>query len=310
MSTQGLQCAQAQECSQPLCDSLESTDNYCEVTKVQPCHSNGGFLRRLSLSLVLLLIAALPAVFAGGSSKGEPQTFGAYQIDLDSGPVGITIKGHSATQVVTISEENIPSDIDIHYTESGGILHVKATYTGETKATDSSKPVGNLVATMPRYEFVHIVTTSGDVSIDNLSTDHLTIQTAAGSIKVVNTNAALKAKSTTGDQSYTQIYGSIDAASTDGNLAVDHTWGTMKLASKSGSLLGKSVAVAGNSSYNTTSGSIEMGLVYGLGRYTFDIRSKSGQLKLGNIDQTGEIRWGRGNIRITSVSETGAQNFQ
>jgi len=267
-------------------------------------------LTKISFTVLLFSAVSLTVAFAGGSSKGDPQTFGAYQIDLDSGPVGITVQGHSATQVVTVSEENIPSDIEIHYTEGGGILHVTATYANGAKATDPSTPTARLVATMPRYEFVHITTTSGEVSIDNLSTDHLTIQTGTGAIKVVNTNAALKAQSTSGAQSYTQIYGSIDAASTGGSLLVDNTWGTMKLASTTGSLVGKNIAVAGDSSFHTTSGTITMGLTYGLSRYTFDIRSTSGNLKLGDIAQTGAIRWGNGNIRITSVSETGTQDFQ
>jgi hypothetical protein len=262
-------------------------------------------------SLLLLLSLAPAAVFAGSSGATDPKTFGAYQIDLDSGPVGIAIRGHSSTQVVKITEENIPSGIKIRYYESGGILHVTAAYAGKPTSPLTPIRTGRLVASMPRYEFVHIVTTSGNISIDNLSTDHLTIQTATGGIDVVDTNAALTAKSTTGNQSYKQIYGSIDAASTDGNLSVDHSWGTMDLASTTGSLVGRNVAVAGGSSFRTTSGSIKMSLVYGLGRYTFDIRSASGKLQLGEIVRnSGAIRWGNGNIRITSVSDTGPQDFQ
>ncbi len=264
----------------------------------------------MGLSAIVLMLLPISSLFAGGSSKGDPQTFGAYQVDFDSGPVGITIQGHSSTQVVTISKEDIPADISVHFTETGGILHVKAQYTDPKAAKTQKQSAGHLVASMPRYEFVHIVTDNGDVSINNLSTDHLTIQTSTGGIKVVDTNAALTAKSTTGDQSYTQIYGSIDASSKQGNLSVDHTWGTMKLSSQTGALTGKNVAVAGNSSFKTTTGPIDMSLVYGLSRYTFDMKSKSGKLRLGDIHRTGAIRWGRGNIEITTESDTGSQNFQ
>ncbi len=297
-------------------------------------------LRFAAIAVIFLILSAVSA-FAGGSSKGDPRTFGAYQIELDAGPVAVTIQGHSATQIVTISEEGIPSDIDVQYTESGGILHVKATYrngtppgdklvdagstSGDSTRTDSvqatsssdksttastSIKAGTIVATMPRYEFVHIKTTSGSVSIDNLSTDHLTIATKTGGIHVTNTNAALKADSTLGDQDYEQIYGAIDASSTSGNVSVAHTWGTMKLSSRSGSFVGDNVALAGNSSFRTSSGSIKINLLYGLGRYSFDLKSASGSLRLGQISRTGDIRWGSGNITVTGVTDSGAQDFQ
>lgn len=259
----------------------------------------------LCTTLAFTFLAAVTA-YAGGSTTGDPRTFGAYQIEVDSGPVNVVIKGHSATEAVTVSEKDIPSDVTINYLERGGILHVSAVM----KNGAGSAGKGAIVATMPRYEFVHIKTSSGDVSIDNLSTNHLSVETAAGAIHVTNTNAALKAHSTTGNQSYEQIYGAIDATSTTGNVAVSDTWGTMALKSQSGSFVGSKVALAGNSSFQTASGSIKMGLSYGLSRYTFDLESSGGRLQLGDIVRNDRIRWGRGNIRVTGVTKSGEQDFQ
>ena len=292
-------------------------ERHCYSTTRRPTE---GILLPAALFSLLLLTAFEPAmVFAGGSGAADPRTFGAYQVDLDCGPVGITIQGHSSTQVVKVREENIPPEIRIRYSESGGILHVAVASTGKPESPVTPVRTARLVVSMPRYEFVHIVTTSGDVSIDNLSTDHLTIQTATGGIDVVDTNAALTAKSTTGNQRYTQIYGSIDAASIDGDLAVDHTWGTMNLSSATGSLAGRNVAVAGGSSFRTTSGSIKMSLAYGLGRYTFDgnIVTTSGDVSIDNLSTdhltiqtaTGGIDVVDTNAALTAKSTTGNQRY-
>ena len=184
--------------------------------------------------------------YAGGGSGGSTtHTFGAYQVDFNTGPVGIKIQGRSAAEVVRIDEQNIPSNLKVDYSEQGGILTV--TVSDAAAGTKAAKPVpaGTLYATMPRYEFVHLATGSGNVTIDNLSTDHLTIKTREGDINVTNTNAALKASSTTGNQRYGQLYGALDASSTSGSMSVSHTWGVMNLESQSGSLNGVDVALAG-----------------------------------------------------------------
>lgn len=261
------------------------------------------------LGASLLLVGVSATAFAGGATTSDPRTFGAYQIDVDTGPVGIQIQGHASTQVVRITEEDIPSDVAIHYDEQGGILHVTAGYVNSKKAK-ALPAKAKIYATMPRYEFVHIKTSSGPVTIDNLSTDHLSVQTKTGNIHVTNTNAALKAASTTGNQVYNQIYGALILTSTTGNMSFANTWGTMKLRSQAGSFSGSKVALAGNSSFRTSSGSIKIYLDYGLGRYTFDMRSTGGKLRLGQIARTHRIQWGNGNISVSSITGSGAQDFQ
>lgn len=285
-------------------------------TTCNPSERGEGARNRASKLLVsfavLACLVTIPA-FAGGSSRTEPQTFGSYQVDFDAGPIAITIHGHASTQVVKISEDNIPAGVTVHYSEAGGILHVTASYSGDPKTAAKGTMVGQLTASMPRYEFVHIKTSSGAVSIDNLSTNHLTIQTDSGAVDVVNTNAALKVQSTTGDQKYKQIYGAIDANSTTGNMAIDHTWGVIKFQSHSGSVQAQDVDLAGNSSFRTDTGSIKVGMTYGLSRYRylFDLRSATGKLRLGDIVRNGgDIRWGEGNIRIAATTGTGSQDFQ
>lgn len=268
--------------------------------------------RRFLVSLGILLCLIAVPTFAGGSSGTAPQTFGSYQVDFDLGPVGLTIQGHASTQVVRVSEQSLPKGITVHYAEQGGILHVTTSTAEGTTVPSKPGAVGRLTVTMPRYEFVHIKTTSGAVSINNLSTDHLTIQTATGGIDVVNTNAALKVQSTTGNQSYTQIYGAIDAGSTTGDMSIAHTWGVVNVKSTGGSVEGQDVNLAGNSTFQTQSGTIKVGLTYGLSqyRYAFDLRSAKGKLQLGDIIRNGgEIRWGEGNIQVSAVTGSGSQYF-
>lgn len=287
------------------------TDNGCKPD-AQPS-TGSGYGQKILVSLLVLAFCAAAPVFAGGSSRGEAQTFGSYQTDFSCGPVGITIHGNSNLQVVAVSEQNVPSDIAVHYELRGGILHVTASYKGKPKKKLKPGQAGQITASMPRYEFVHIKTTSGAVAVDNLSTNHLTISTTTGKIHVINTNAALKVASTTGNQRYKQIYGAIDANSTTGNVSIDHSWGVVKLKSKSGSFDGKDINLAGNSTFHTASGSISVALTYGLSRYryAFDLSSSSGKIKLGDIVRTGgKVRWGDGNIAIDATTGSGSQTFR
>lgn len=261
----------------------------------------GAVARVVCLSGLLLLAAAV-TVFAGGADSPRSRTFGAYEVDFDCGSVGVTIKGHASEQSVTIAESNVPSGENVHFDETGGILRVTASGTGG----------GSLIVTMPRYEFVHIQTTSGPVSIDNLSTDHLSVRTETGDIGITNTNAALSVESTTGNQRMDQIYGAINATTTSGNVAVSNTWGIMKLVTQSGSLTGAKVDIAGASSFETTSGAISVALAYGLSsaRYSLSLRSGGGTIRLGDIQRTGSLRWGNGNIAITATSASGSEDFR
>lgn len=260
----------------------------------------GAIVRVACLSALLLLATALK-VMAGGADPPPSRTFGAYEVDFDCGAVGVTIHGHASLQSVRIAESNLPAGERIHYAQRGGILHVTA----------SGRGGGTLMVTMPRYEFVHIRTTSGAVSIDNLSTDHLSVQTGAGDIDITNTNAALKVESTSGSQRLDQIYGAISATSTSGDVAVSNTWGIMKLVTQTGNLTGTEVNIAGASSFETSSGAINVGLKYGLSsaRYRFALRSASGDIRLGDIERTGSLTWGSGSIAITARSASGSEEF-
>lgn len=268
---------------------------------IAPNSGTGGVIRAALLS-GLLLLGVGATLFAGGADPPVSRTFGAYEVDFDCGAVGVAIHGHSSEQSVTITASGIPAGENVRYEETGGILHVTASGAGG----------GTLVVTMPRYEFVHIKTTSGPITIDNLSTDHLSVQSETGDVGITNTNAALSVKSTTGNQRLDQIYGAINATSTSGDVAVSNTWGIMKLVSQSGSLKGTKVDIAGPSSFETGSGAIDVALAYGLSsaRYSFVLQSKSGAIKLGDIERTGSLHWGSGNITITASSATGNEEFR
>lgn len=280
-------------------------------SKLAHCGLEWGLLRKFVIVQAVIfftLIAGALPVFAGSSGRGATRTFGAYQVDFVSGPVGITIHGHASTQIVAIRTSGMPADIRVHYQMGGGILHVTASLDGSAKTSGKAR----LVVSMPRYEFVHIKTTSGSVYVNNLSTNHLTVFTQTGPIDITNTNAALRVGSTTGNQNYKQIYGAIDASSTTGNLSIDHTWGIMKLNSTSGSVNARDVDLAGNSTIRTGSGSINFGFTYGLSRYRylFDLHSTRGKIRLGQIVSTGNLKWGEGNIIVTASTDTGSQDFQ
>jgi len=271
------------------------------------------------VAVSVLFVLPVFAVFAGGSTNDVTLSYGAYQTDFDTGRVAVDIRGRSDTQVVTLREEGIPAGISVNAAEQGGILTVTATADPQAPAsaksastsTQTAPATGRIYVTMPRYEFVHIKTDTAPVTIDNLSTEHLTIHTHSGNIDVTNTNAALHAQSTTGNQDYNQIYGAIDATSTTGSVQAAGTWGVMNLKSTTGSLAGKDLAIAGNSSFSTTTGAIRLVLAYAYSRYTFDLRSTpTGKIQLGSVSGVGDLHWGYGAIHVVGATEGGVEDIQ
>ncbi len=259
-----------------------------------------------AIPIAVLALAAVAPVSADPITSTPHTIYGSYQTDVQAGPVNVIIEGHDIDYIVASASQLAPG-ISASYTLEGGVLRVVATADASYKqGTDA----GTITLSLPRYEFLTVENGDGNLSINNLSTEKLSVATTGGNITVTNTNAALKAASTTGSQTYRQIFGVINAQSTGGSIEVDGESGLLTLASQSGALSGKGIWLQGDAAFTTTTGPISMTFENGLDTFHFNLTSTTGALSVGNLTGKQSLSWGDGGVTITGTSTTGAQSYE
>jgi hypothetical protein len=278
-------------------------------------------LRSVAFTCILLSGILIPgSAFARNGSDGHAIDFGRpYKLTVDSGPVAVKISGRN-TANVRMTESGIPAVYKVKYTEAGGVLRITVeTSDSTTPNTSADKPPaakapaavpGEIILTVPRYEFIYAKATTGNIHVDNMSTEHLTLETAGGGIAVSGTNAVLVATSDTGSQDYRHIYGSITATSHSGAISVDHEVGLMHLTTESGTIKGTNILLQTTSSFMARSGTISVSLWNNLHGCKFQLSSESGSLRVGQLKRSGTLDWGDGSVLITGKSTSGSLDFQ
>ncbi len=174
---------------------------------------------------------------------------------------------------------------------------------------------------------IRLEASSGDIEANDIGND-LLLETSSGDIELTGLNGNLRSKSSSGDQRLRKVKGDIDGRSSSGRISLDDIVGDivaetssggieldgfkggLKLESTSGSLNGDEIELTTNSSFRSSSGSIDMELVNEIESLNFDLDASSGSLRIGGrraedryIDRQG------GDIEIKGVSSSGSQRY-
>ncbi|HUZ18169.1 MAG TPA: DUF4097 family beta strand repeat-containing protein [Spirochaetia bacterium] len=271
----------------------------------------GGW-RASGVAVALACALVAPALLqADGSAAGAEHTFpGAYEVDIDGGGLNLHITGTNSTSVKVV-EASLPQGTTVAYSDAGGKVSISVSGgTGTPVAAAGAPPSkGTLEITMPRYEFLHAVTTSGDIVIDNLSTEKLSLQSGSGAITAKNSNAALVASSDSGPQTFDAVYGAITSTSTSGTIEVDGGIGVLHLTSHHGAIKGSGFILQAPSTFETEDGQIAISFGNGLAGLAFRLKSTTGALDVGTLHGSGSLSWGSSGVVITGTSTSGSQRY-
>ena len=254
-------------------------------------------------TLCMLLIPSL--LFARSAGDRQIQLGRPYAISVHGGPLTVKIIGGNSTDHVSMVEHALPDSVTVTYSDVAGKLTVNV-HAPATAAVDGS----DLELKMPRYEFVAVANTTGPITVDNMSTEHLTLNTSSGYIDVQGSNGRIDVTSTTGSQSYRNIFGALNVESTDGSITVDHEVGLMNIKSGSGAISGTNIMLQTTSSLVTESGNISMSLWNNLYSCTFHLSSASGEIRLGQLHGRKTLDWGHGRVAITGTTTAGSIDIQ
>ena len=258
-------------------------------------------------TLCMLLIPSL--LFARSAGDRRIQLGQPYAISVHGGPLTVKIIGGNSTDHVSMVEHALPDSVTVTYNDVAGKLTVNV-QAPATAAATAAVDGSDIELKMPRYEFVAVANTTGPITVDNMSTEHLTLNTSSGYIDVQGSNGRIDVASTTGNQSYRNIFGALNVKSTGGSITVDHEVGLVNLKSGSGAISGTNIMLQTTSSFVTESGNITMSLWNNLYGCTFHLSSADGQIKLGQLHGKNSLDWGHGSVAINGTTTTGSIDIQ
>ena len=159
----------------------------------------------------------------------------------------------------------------------------------------------------------------GNVSADASSGDlyfadidgNLDCETSSGSIKVKDVdNTFFTAQSSSGDIRINNVNGKLRLQSSSGTIGVERITGSISAESTSGDIRGTEVRLTGDSNFEASSGDVTFYLLNDVNEMSFDLRSSSGDLKVGNNRKAEDrLQLKRGGILITGRTTSGDIEF-
>jgi len=141
------------------------------------------------------------------------------------------------------------------------------------------------------------------------SSGELEIGSTTGSLEIDDFEGTITASSTTGRHHYEEIIGQIDARSTTGRVEFSDVTARLRVRTSTGSQTGHDVLLTENSSFEATTGSIDMDLVNDLDDLEFDLTSTTGSLRVGDERSQRRLFFGGSGVEVNATTSTGSQRF-
>jgi lia operon protein LiaG len=302
-------------------------------------------------SVVLMVLGS--ALWIGCSESTEPfeetQSFtGIAKLAVDGSFFEVEVIGHAQDSVeteVTIPDRIRRRGVTVSRQKSGSTLEVSV----EGRRVGS----GFLSFEQPRIKIkapfdteIVVETSSGSIAVEAIATRSIDLSSSSGGIGILDCEAALSAKSSSGKididstvgpkdlssssgnmlvqdsdgdidansssgrQTYEGVNGSINATSTSGKIDLTESDGTLELQSTSGNLHGSDVTLRGDSSLQTSSGTIDVDFTNDLEELTLDLESSSGKISAGRTSAKGTVVAGSGSIHVHGKSSSGRQTYK
>ena len=209
--------------------------------------------------------------------------------------------------------DNSSGDINVRGLESSDILldcssgDIDArNLTGNVRLDTSSGDItasginGNVVADA----------SSGDITLSDIN-GNLECDTSSGSIKVKDVkDTFFTAESSSGDIKVANVTGKISVESSSGGIGFEDVNAKINAKSTSGNIRGANVKLTGDSNFEASSGDVSIDLTNDVDQMSFELKSSSGDLKVGNSRRAEDrLLLKRGGYLVTGRSTSGDISF-
>lgn len=132
----------------------------------------------------------------------------------------------------------------------------------------------------------------------------------SGSVNLAEIFSNIKGKSVSGAVKISDVRGNITANTTSGSISLAEVVGEINASSTSGSIRGTGIMLTGMSSFNNTSGGVDIALVNDQQALSFDLRSGSGSLEAAGVRASKRLVVGTGPVKISGVTASGSQKYR
>ncbi|MCT4588017.1 MAG: hypothetical protein N4A71_09360 [Carboxylicivirga sp.] len=155
---------------------------------------------------------------------------------------------------------------------------------------------------------VSLYTSGGEMIVENIDGSLKTESTdGAQSIKEINGDVYLKTKS--GAMKLSNAKGNIGSLSVSGTLNLFDVEGILQLVATKGSIIGNRVKLTESSNLQTTEGKIKLKFLNPKEELKFICESEHAYIIAYGKSKKKKLKMGEGPIVVTTISTTGAQNF-
>ena len=285
------------------------------------------------LAMGLALLAALGAIgitedtiISDVSLVDEWEYSGIRSLKIEEASVfAVQVTGGSGRRLEAKIYGPSKRDVEVHHEKRGGELLVWVEW--KTKRISWHGVSPRMVFQVPYEIDLDIETSTGSLTVEGCegekgiytSTGSITVTDSNGDIRAVSSTGSheyedvtgdMRIESSTGSQRYRDTQGFIQAESTTGGITISRHRGALDLRSSTGSQEGEDILLTGDSSFHTSTGSIDFDFRNALESFSFDLRSSTGRIRVGDTDARGQLRFGNGSIEITATSSTGSQSYR
>lgn len=298
-------------------------------------------MKRLISTAALVLLAV--STFAFGSDESDTAEFtGVSEIQVDAGTFDVDVQGTRGRRT-TLEVRNESDNHRVLHSQSGERLEVWV----EGRFSLFGRPhKGRITLLVPGDARVQVRSSTGDVRMSNLVTDRVSLDTSTGDMRVTDVTAAvgletstgnvevldsagdftirsttgtisisgttgdISCDSSTGRHRYEEIIGDLDARSTTGDIEIDGLQGRLNIRTSTGEQVGRAIVLTGDSSFESSTGDIDMDFNNTVEDLEFDLRSTTGSLRVGRDESQRELFLGGTGFRIRGKSSTGSQEYR
>ena len=234
----------------------------------------------------------------------------SVNLDRSGSTLVVTVQGRGRGSGFLSFEQprlsiGVPIGTAIKLETSSGSISVDGVVTDSMDLSASSGKIDILNSDAT----ISVRTSSGKIAIDS-SNGQKELRSTSGGISVEQSDGDTKSDSSSGKQIYKEIRGLIIATSTSGKIEISEINGALELHSGSGNLQGSGVTLSGNSSFQTSSGSIDIDFTNDLDEFTLDLESSSGKINAGRTSARGVVVTGSGGIHVRGESTSGRQTYK
>jgi len=305
-------------------------------------------MKRTALCILVQLFA-LVRIFALGDTETETQRrfeyTGVQALIVENGAsFNVKIKGSSSdvleadirapkSQGIVVRHEKLGSTLRVWVQWPNGNIRLGFTplemefRVPRTINVDVETSSGNADVSDIRADTVRIKTSSGNITVKQVSARFLLqsssgvqwlmdasgdkqLKSSSGDITVLRSDGNIASRSSSGNHKYEKVNGNLEAESSSGNIDFSDLEGSLRLLTSAGGQTGRNIDVAGDSSFRSSSGSVDVDFSVALEELSFDLEATSGKLTVGNTSSEDQLLIEGGDIKITGRSSSGNQSYR